>query len=133
MIKHYLKVAFRNLARQKVLTGINILGLSIGLACFILFLLYAVNEFTFDRFHKDANNIFRVYRWTEAMGEEKERADVYMPMPLGPAMKQEVPDVKEYVRFKATKDPITTNTIKSFERQHTSGKVWFAVFTKDAY
>ncbi|MGI8582767.1 MAG: ABC transporter permease [Chitinophagaceae bacterium] len=100
MIKHYLKIAFRNLARQKVLTAINILGLSIGLACFILFLLYAVNEFTFDRFHKDAHNIFRVYRWTEAMGEEKERGDVYMPMPLGPAMKQEVPDVKEYVRFK---------------------------------
>jgi len=44
MIKHYIKIAFRNLARQKVLTAINIAGLSIGLACFSLFLLYAVNE-----------------------------------------------------------------------------------------
>ena len=100
MIKHYFKIAFRNLAKQKVLTGINILGLSIGLACFILFLLYAVNEFTFDRFHKNANNIYRVYRWTAAMGGEKESADISMPIPLGPAIKQDIPDVKEYVRFK---------------------------------
>jgi putative ABC transport system permease protein len=100
MIKHYFKIAFRNLTKQKVLTGINILGLSIGLACFILFLLYAVNEFTFDRFHKNAENIFRVYRHTAAMGEEKESTDISMPMPLGPAIKQDIPDVKEFVRFK---------------------------------
>jgi len=100
MIKHYLKIAFRNLLKQKVLSGINILGLSIGLACFILFLIYTVNEFTFDRFHKNADNIFRIYRWTEAMGEEKASADISMPMPLGPALKQDVPGVKEYVRFK---------------------------------
>ncbi|HUS00428.1 MAG TPA: ABC transporter permease [Chitinophagaceae bacterium] len=100
MIKHYFKIAFRNLAKQKVLTGINILGLSIGLACFILFLLYAVNEFTFDRFHKNADNVFRMYRWTEAMGGEKAAADISMPMPLGPALKQDIPDVKEYVRFR---------------------------------
>ena len=67
MIKHYFKIALRSLGRQKVLSFINISGLSIGLACFILFLLFAVNEFNFDRFHKNASNIYRVYRWTEAM------------------------------------------------------------------
>jgi putative ABC transport system permease protein len=96
MIKHYFKIAFRNLAKQKVLTGINIFGLSIGLACFILFLLYAVNEFTFDRFHKNVDNVFRVYRWTEAMGEEKASGDISTPMPLGPALKQDVPGVKDF-------------------------------------
>ncbi len=100
MIKHYFKIAFRNFAKQKALTGINIIGLSIGLACFTLFLIYAVNEFTFDRFHKNADNIFRVYRWTEAMSGEKASADISLPMPLGPALKQDIPDVKEYVRFK---------------------------------
>ncbi len=65
-----------------------------------MFLLYAVNEFTFDRFHKNAGNIFRVYRWTEAMGDEKTSGDISTPMPLGPALKQDVPGVKDFVRFK---------------------------------
>jgi putative ABC transport system permease protein len=99
MIKHYFKIALRNLGRQKVLSFINISGLSIGLACFSLFLLYSVNEFGFDRFHKDANNIYRVYRWTEAMNNEAAGGDVYMPAPLGPAMKADLPEVKNYVRL----------------------------------
>jgi putative ABC transport system permease protein len=99
MIKHYLKIAFRNLARQKALTAINIAGLSIGLACFSLFLLYAVNEFSFDRFNKNAKNIYRVYRWTEAMQGDPASGDVYLPMPLGPALKQEMPDVQDFVRL----------------------------------
>src|SRR5688572_6854319 len=99
MIKHYFKVALRNLSRQKGLTFINILGLSVGLACFSLFLLYAVNEFSFDRFHADAKNIYRVYRWTEPMQGEPASGDVYMPMPLGPAMKEELSDVRNYVRI----------------------------------
>jgi len=100
MIKHYLKIALRNLSRQKVLSFINISGLSIGLACFALFLLYAVNELNFDRFHKNAGNIYRVYRWTEAMKGQEASGDVYMPSPLGPAMKADLPDVKDYVRFR---------------------------------
>jgi putative ABC transport system permease protein len=99
MIKHYLKIAFRNLARQKWLAAINISGLSIGLACFSLFLLYAVNEFSFDRFHKNASNTYRVYRWTEAMQGEPASGDVYLPMPLGPALKQDLPDVENFVRI----------------------------------
>src|SRR6185436_8680127 len=59
----------------------------------------AVNEFSFDRFHKNANNIYRVYRWTEAMEGEPARADIYLPMPLGPALKQDISDVENFVRI----------------------------------
>ncbi|MEP7376973.1 MAG: ABC transporter permease [Chitinophagaceae bacterium] len=100
MIKHYFKVALRNLGRQKVLSFINIIGLSIGLACFALFLLYAVNEFNFDRFHKNADNIYRVYRWSEAMEGREAGGDVYMPSPLGPALKSDLTDVVNYVRLR---------------------------------
>ena len=100
MIKHYFKIAVINLARQKVLSFINIAGLSIGLACFSLFLLYSVNEFSFDRFHKNAKNIYRVYRWTEAMNGQEAEGDVYLPSPLGPAMKADLPDVANYVRLR---------------------------------
>jgi putative ABC transport system permease protein len=99
MIRHYFKIAVRNLGRQKILSFINIAGLSIGLACFSLFLLYAVNEFSFDRFHKNAKNIYQLYRWTEAMNGQPAESDVYMPSPLGPALKQDFPDVVDYVRF----------------------------------
>ena len=101
MFKNYLVLAIRNLFKQKVLSLINISGLSIGLACFILFLLYALNEFSYDRFHIKKDNIFRVYRWSEAMqGNDRASGDVYLPMPLGPAMKEDLPGVKEFVRYR---------------------------------
>ena len=99
MLKHYFKIALRNLGRQKILSFINISGLSIGLACFSLFLLYAVNEFNFDRFHKNADNIYRVYRWTEGMNGAEPEGDTYLPSPVGPAMKQDLPDIENYVRM----------------------------------
>jgi len=99
MIKHYFKIAVRNLFRQKALAFINVFGLSVGLACFILFLLFAVNEFSFDRFHKNADNIYRVYRWTIAMNGQQPEGDPYLPAPLGPAMKQDLPEIKNFVRM----------------------------------
>jgi putative ABC transport system permease protein len=59
-------------------------------------MLYSVNEFSFDRFHKNGDNIFRVYQWSEAKGEEVAGGKVYHPMPLGPAMKQELRVLKNY-------------------------------------
>lgn len=100
MFKHYFKIAVRNLTKQKGLTLINILGLSIGLACFVLFLFYSVNEFNFDRFHKNSNNIYRVYLWIEAMHGNEAGGGTYLPMPLGPAMKRDLPDVENYVRLR---------------------------------
>lgn len=100
MVKHYFKIALRNLGRQKILSFINVLGLSIGLACFALFLLYAVNEFNFDRFHKKADNIYRVYRWSDAMEGREAGGDVYMPSPLGPALKNDLPGIVDYVRIR---------------------------------
>lgn len=113
MIKHYFKVAIRNLARRKVLALINVLGLSIGLACFTLFLLYAVHEFSYDRVHKNANNIYRVYDWwnfTERSGSEPSSTT-----PLGPAMKADLPDVKEFVRYKGGWGK---NTVRVNEKIH---------------
>lgn len=99
MLKHYLKIAVRNLAKQKKLAFINILGLSIGLACFIVFMLFAVNETSFDRFHKNAPNIYRVAEWIEGFPNRPPRGEAFGGVPLGPAMKQDFEDVKDYVRI----------------------------------
>ncbi len=100
MLKNCFKIAVRNLARQKVLTSINVLGLSVGLACFSLFMLHAVNEFNFDRDHENADRIFRVYRWSEGMKDNETAGDPYLPMPLGPALKQDFAEVENFVRFR---------------------------------
>ena len=104
MIKHYFNIAIRSLFRQKVLAFINVFGLSAGLACFTLFLLYAVNEFTFDRFHKNAKDIYRVYEWTQGQAGQEAQGDAGLYMPLGPAMKHNFPDVENYVRFQSALD-----------------------------
>jgi putative ABC transport system permease protein len=100
MFFNYLKLTIRKLAKQKVLTLINIMSLSVGLACFCLFMLYAVNEFNFDRHHANADDIYRVYRWREAMNDHEAEGDPYLPMPLGPAIKTEFADVVHSVRFR---------------------------------
>jgi putative ABC transport system permease protein len=100
MIKNYFKIAWRNIAKQKTLSFINIIGLSIGIACFTLFLLYTVNEFSFDKFNKNASNIFRVYLKVQGENGEKYNYSTYHPMPLGPAMRQDMPDVEDYTRIR---------------------------------
>jgi putative ABC transport system permease protein len=99
MFLSYFKIAWRNLAKQKKLAFINIFGLSAGIACFSLFMLYAVNELNFDNFHKNGDNVYRVYQWDGLAGGNTGRGMADLPMPLGPAMKQDLPGVKNYVRF----------------------------------
>ena len=60
MIKHYLKVSFRNLWKYKSFSAINILGLAIGMAACLLILQYVSFKLSFDQFHKNAKNIYRV-------------------------------------------------------------------------
>lgn len=100
MFRNYLKTAVRNIFRQKMLSFINIIGLAIGIACFSLFLLYTVNEFSFDRFNKKAASIFRVYLTTQGSDGAGYNYGTYHPMPLGPAMKQDIPDVEAFFRFR---------------------------------
>jgi putative ABC transport system permease protein len=62
MLKNYFKIALRNINRQKVYTGINILGLAIGMAGAMFILLWVWDELNYDRFHKNADRIYRVYQ-----------------------------------------------------------------------
>ncbi len=99
MFRNYLKIALRTLAKQKALSFINIFGLSVGIACFSLLMLYAINEFSFDGFHKNANNTYLVLEGNGKPNPKAIGGFIYTPMPLGPAMKQELPGVENYVRY----------------------------------
>ncbi|HXB42532.1 MAG TPA: ABC transporter permease, partial [Puia sp.] len=99
MLKNYFKIALRNLSKQKTLAFINIFGLSVGIACFILFMLYAINEFSFDGFHKNAANTYLVKDGNGKPNPKAIGGYIFTSMPLGPAMKQELPGVENYVRY----------------------------------
>src|SRR5580700_8616766 len=60
MFKNYFKTACRNLLHNRIYSFINIAGLSIGLACAMLIMLYIKDEVSYDRFHKNVNRIYRI-------------------------------------------------------------------------
>jgi putative ABC transport system permease protein len=97
MIKNYFKTAWRNLWRSKVFSSINIMGLSIGLACCILMFLFIQNELSYDRFNVNAKNIYRIFSIPVDGKEKKELA--VTPAPWAPLMKKDYPGIKEYVRL----------------------------------
>ena len=69
MFKNYLKTAWRNLMKSKVFSFINILGLTIGITVCMMIYLFIMNEFSFDRFHKNNDRIYRVMRGFESDGK----------------------------------------------------------------
>ncbi len=98
MIKNYLLTAFRNLKKYKVYTLINILGLAVGLSAFVLILLYLQFELSYDKFHQDADQIYRVAVKSFQEGKYEKETYVYTP-PIGEDLKKEFPEVKEFVRM----------------------------------
>ena len=60
MIRNYFKIALRNIKRYSTFSILNISGMAIGMACAILLLLWVQYEFSYDRFHENADSLFRV-------------------------------------------------------------------------
>jgi putative ABC transport system permease protein len=106
MLYHYLKVALRNIFRNKLFSFINILSIAVGLSSFLLFLMYLLNETTYDRFNKNANSIYRVYEWSKAQNGAAYSGDAWLYLPLGPALKKDFPDVRSFVRLVSDDNPI---------------------------
>ena len=102
MIKNYLTVAIRNLARHRIYSAINIIGIAIGLAFCILTYLFVHNEWTYDTFHENADRIYRVY-----IKGRNERVHGVTPGPLGPALREAFPDMQT-VRFTSRTGKIGT-------------------------
>ena len=90
MLANYLRIAFRNLWRNKGYTSINVLGLSAGLACFLLILLFVKDERSYDRHHENAERIVRMH-----FGETQ----VVTPTAAGPTMARTIPEVEMFTRI----------------------------------
>ena len=97
MLTNYFKIAWRNLWKHKVFSAINILGLSTGLACCILMFLFIQHELSYDRFNKEAKNIYRIT--SDMPGPKGNNTLAVTPAPWAPLMKKDFPEIKEYVRL----------------------------------
>jgi putative ABC transport system permease protein len=102
MFKNYLKIAIRNILKHKVYSLINVFGLAIGMACSILILLWVRDELSYDRFHKNAERVYRVTReWKNQDGRTSLHLARVAP-PIGPLLKNDFPGiVEDVVRIRA--------------------------------
>ncbi|MEZ4885289.1 MAG: ABC transporter permease [Chitinophagales bacterium] len=111
MFRNYFKVAMRNLLRNKTYSLINILGLAIGIACCVLILLFVTDELSYDRFHKNADNIYRTAIDAEMMGQQLQAP--VSPNPLGKAILDEFPEVINTTRI----NPYRAEALVSWEEK----------------
>lgn len=100
MIRNYLKSAFRNLARNKFISFINIFGLTIGLTCCLLILSFIFNEISYDKNHPDADRTFRVTRTflNPATGAVSLNLSTVAP-PFGPLLQNDFKEIENMTRL----------------------------------
>ncbi len=105
MMSTYLKLAYRNLLKNKVAASINIVGLSIAIGCTIVAYLFVHSKVVRDDFHEHADEIFLV----EQMMSENDESYLYSQTPylLGPTLASEVPQVEHIVRVKEWRGEVT--------------------------
>ena len=97
MIKNYIKIAFRNLWKQKGFSAINILGLSLGMACSLLILLWVKDEKSVDAFHKNGKNLYYIYERNHLGG--KIETWYWTQGPLAEELKKQIPEIKAATPF----------------------------------
>lgn len=115
MLRNYLKIAIRNFVRHKLFSALNILGLATGMACSLLIFLWVQDESSFDRFHKNADKIYRI---TAKISDVNAAV---VPPAMAAAIKAQIPAVKNATRIAAFQRTITVGT-KKFEEK----KIYFA-------
>src|SRR5689334_5399392 len=107
MLKNLILIAWRNIRKDKTYSAINILGLTIGITCSMFLLMYIMDELSFDRYHANAKNIYRV------VSNIKEPDDAFtwavVQRPLAVELRNNYPEVTNAVRFDGTDRNLYSN------------------------
>ncbi len=103
---NYFKTAWRNFLQNKAYSVINIAGLSIGLACCMLIILYNSDEVSYDRFHQNVNNIYRIVHTDRDKDGKVTGANGITGMMQAPAFKRSIPEVADFVRMNGYSMPV---------------------------
>src|SRR5277367_5866235 len=112
MFRNLLKIAFRSLWKDKGYSTINILGLTIGITCSLFLLLYILDELSYDRYNKNAENIYRIVSHVK----EPDNAFTWSStqIPLREELKDNYPEVVNAVRFIGMNKALYKNGDKQF-------------------
>ena len=97
MLTNYLKIAFRNLLKNKLFAGLNLLGLALGIAVALLLLVFVKEELSFDRYHSNVAHIYRALAKVDFGDGEQTWAG--LPNSMGPVMKNEITGIAEQMRM----------------------------------
>ncbi|MBO6523576.1 MAG: ABC transporter permease [Balneolaceae bacterium] len=104
LLPNYLKIALRNLRRNPAYSFINIFGLSIAIACCVLVLLFILQEFSYDKYHENTEDVYRVVKTRET--SDGEYYSARSQVPLGPGIEEAFPEVEQSVRFWRSFQPV---------------------------
>ncbi|HEY4291073.1 MAG TPA: ABC transporter permease [Puia sp.] len=129
MFRNYIKIALRNLRRNKLFTAINIFGLALGLATCLVILLFVQHELSYDRYNEKADQIVRVVIKGVMQGGELKEANV-MP-PVAQTLKREFPEVLDATRLRNMGRPRVSYGDKTFREDNIAfvDSNFFQVFT----
>jgi putative ABC transport system permease protein len=113
MFKNYLKIAFRNLWKNKLFSFINIIGLAIGVTCCILIFLYVQNELSFDKFNDKRDRIYRIV----SLIHQENKEEIFAPTSSKTAqeIKNGFPEIEKIVRFNFINSPVQYKDKKFYE------------------
>ena len=112
MLRNIIKHSIRSFGRQKGYVFINIMGLSIGIACSLLIALYVFYELSYDKFNDKKDRIYRIILDGKIGGQELQGS--YTASPIGPTMLQEFPEVEDYTRLNVEGETIIKYEEKTF-------------------
>jgi len=126
MLKNYLKITLRNFRRHKGLTFINVFGLALGLACCIVIMLFVRDEVSYDQYHEQREQIYRLAMEVRLLANGEGGPSAATPILWAPAMRRDFPEVVNYARFVATADAKNPWEISFAEKKFSESNLFFA-------
>lgn len=115
MFKNLFKIALRNIFKDKVYSSINILGLTIGITCSMFLFMYILDELSYDRYHTNANNIYRIV--SNIKEPDNSFTWAVAQVPMAQELRNNYPEVKNAVRFYGTGRTLYKNGEKQFNEE----------------
>ena len=129
MLRNYLTIAFRTLAHNKAYSVINVVGLSIGLAVAMLIILYTKDEVSYDRFHANNPNIYRITSRQLTQDGKLERLEGNTGNLQGPKFSEGIPEIQSFVRFRQDRTDIKRGTEVISQSIFAADTSFFSVFS----
>ncbi|MFC1564216.1 ABC transporter permease [candidate division KSB1 bacterium] len=112
MFRNYIIITMRNVRKFSVYSFINIIGLSVGMVCFALIMLYVNDERSFNKYHEKADRLYRVNVLFKSQATELDLAT--SPPPIGPTLKKDYPEVLEFVRIRRDRNVLVEYQTQKF-------------------